>query len=273
MVLLCNFASSNIIWLSWADQNCTPYVKGLCPKALEQLSRPNSSARRRMMHHLEAYWATCIAAPPSVLHSFPAPLAPTPANVCLRVAFSPSPCSLLGCEESAFAVGRSLSPPPPVTPPRASPPEGGSLNGNTALSLLQHHLQLPQGTPRQYPESPSMSRCPWLGLGPTLWGRSDYWDLTTGVEKMERAEVILCWTEFLTSIIDGIKDAKSCESEMLSYEKDKAVDAELESEMWQRMEDDDQAQAQSKPDCQKCVFEAGAIPMKSVGTDQLSSAL
>ncbi|XP_053149124.1 uncharacterized protein LOC128343712 [Hemicordylus capensis] len=108
-----------------------------------------------------------------------------------------------GCEESAFAVGRSLSPPLPVTPPRASPPEGGSLNGNTALSLLQHHLQLPQGAPRQYPESPSMSRCPWLGLGPTLWGRSDYWDLTTGVEKMERAEVTLCWTEFLTSIIDG----------------------------------------------------------------------
>ncbi|XP_053150231.1 uncharacterized protein LOC128344336 isoform X2 [Hemicordylus capensis] len=78
-----------------------------------------------------------------------------------------------------------------MTPPRASPPEGGSLNGNTALSLLQHHLQLPQGTPRQYPESPSMSRCPWLGLGPTLWGRSDYWDLTTGVEKIERAEEIM----------------------------------------------------------------------------------
>ncbi|XP_053124209.1 uncharacterized protein LOC128333128 isoform X3 [Hemicordylus capensis] len=68
---------------------------------------------------------------------------------------------------------------------------------------------------------------------------------------MERAEVILCWAEFLTSVIDGIKDAKSCESEMLSYEKDKAVDAVLESEMWQRMEEDDQAQAQSKPDCQK----------------------
>ncbi|XP_053143832.1 uncharacterized protein LOC128341574 isoform X2 [Hemicordylus capensis] len=45
---------------------------------------------------------------------------------------------------------------------------------------------------------------------------------------MERGQVILCWTEFLTSIIDCIKDAKSCESEMLSYEKDKAVDAVLE---------------------------------------------
>ncbi|XP_053123240.1 uncharacterized protein LOC128332676 isoform X2 [Hemicordylus capensis] len=52
--------------------------------------------------------------------------------------------------------------------------------------------------------------------------------LTTIQEEVDRAEVIFSWTQFLSTVIEDVKDIRLQGGQLLTYDKDEAVEAVLE---------------------------------------------